>query len=170
MLEYQLVTQNTSLNVLQNGIIEHWRAEHSLSYSDVTIYVFDTCIEFYGLSTWGGCWFVFLFKDVNLQILKCVITTDCCREWEGWARKPVNHTSLVAVVSPTDRPKSVRNRCVIELFCGVVCVVILPFWHFCWCRGVGLSQISSSFYWNPLWRIMSCSKVFCSKVKFTIVY
>ena len=52
-----------------------------------------------------------------------------------WARKPVNHTSWVAVVTPTDRPKSVRNRCVIELFCGVVCVVTLPFWHFCWCRG-----------------------------------
>ena len=49
--------------------------------------------------------------------------------------KPVNHTSWVAVVTPTDRPKSVRNRCVIELFCGVVCVVTLPFWHFCWCRG-----------------------------------
>ena len=28
----------------------------------------------------------------------------------------VNHTSCVAVVTPTDRPKSVRNRCVIELF------------------------------------------------------
>ena len=41
----------------------------------------------------------------------------------------------VAVVTPTDRPKSVRNRCLIELFCGVVCVVTLPFWHFCWCRG-----------------------------------
>ena len=39
----------------------------------------------------------------------------------------VNHTSCVAVVTPTDRPKSVRNRCVIELFCGVVCVVTLPF-------------------------------------------
>ena len=39
----------------------------------------------------------------------------------------VNHTSLVAVVTPTDRPKSVRNCCVIELFCGVVCVVTLPF-------------------------------------------
>ena len=52
-----------------------------------------------------------------------------------WARKPVNHTSWVAVVTPTDRPKSVRNRCLIELFCGVVCVVTLPFWHFfCWCR------------------------------------
>ena len=35
----------------------------------------------------------------------------------------VNHTSCVAVVTPTDRPKSVRNRCVIELFCGVVFVV-----------------------------------------------
>ena len=47
----------------------------------------------------------------------------------------VNHTSWVAVVTPTDRHKSVRNRCVIELFCGVVCVVTLPFWHFCWCMG-----------------------------------
>ena len=28
----------------------------------------------------------------------------------------VNHTSWVAVVTPTDRPKSVRDRCVIELF------------------------------------------------------
>ena len=52
-----------------------------------------------------------------------------------WARKPVNHTSWVALVTPTDRPKSVCNRCLIELFCGVVCVVTLPFWHFCWCRG-----------------------------------
>ena len=39
----------------------------------------------------------------------------------------VNHTSWVAVVTPTDRPKSARNRCGIELFCGVVCVVTLPF-------------------------------------------
>ena len=46
-----------------------------------------------------------------------------------------NHTSWVAVVTPTDRPKSVRTRSVIELFCGVVCVVTLPFWHFCWYRG-----------------------------------
>ena len=29
----------------------------------------------------------------------------------------------------------VLNGCVIELFCGVVCVVTLPFWHFFWCRG-----------------------------------
>ena len=40
----------------------------------------------------------------------------------------------MAVVTPTDRPKSAHNRCVIDV-CGVVCVVTLPFWHFCWCRG-----------------------------------
>ena len=51
-----------------------------------------------------------------------------------WARKLVHHTSWLAVVTPTDRPKSVRNRCLIELFCGVGCVVALPFWHLCWCR------------------------------------
>ena len=61
------------------------------------------------------------------------------------ACKPVNHTSWVTVVTPTDRPKSVRNRCLIELFCGVVCVVALPF---CVSVGVGafvigLGQISS---------------------------
>ena len=39
----------------------------------------------------------------------------------------VNHTSGAAVVTPTDRPKSVRNRSIIELFCGVVCVFNLPF-------------------------------------------
>ena len=52
-----------------------------------------------------------------------------------WARKPVNHTSWVAVVTPTDRPNSVLNRCLIGLLCGVVCVVTLPFGHFCWYRG-----------------------------------
>ena len=59
----------------------------------------------------------------------------CCGEWEDGPVNHVNHTSWVAVVTPTDRPKSVRNCCLIELFCGVVCVVTLPFWHFCWCRG-----------------------------------
>ena len=39
----------------------------------------------------------------------------------------VNYTSWVAIVTPTDPPKSVCNRSVIELFCGVMCVVIFPF-------------------------------------------
>ena len=75
-----------------------------------------------------------------------------------FSRKPVNHTSWVAVVTPTDRPKSVRNRCLIELFCGVVCVVTLPLFDISVGVGafvIGLSQISSFFsFKEPLaeWR------------------
>ena len=66
----------------------------------------------------------------------CVLLiTRLLRGVGRWARKPVNHTSWVAVVTPTHRPKSVRNCCLIELFCGVVCVATLPLWHFCWYRG-----------------------------------
>ena len=62
-----------------------------------------------------------------------------------WARKAVNHTSWVALVTLTDRPKSVRNRCLIELFCGVVCVVTCPFDLFVGVGAfvIGLGQISS---------------------------
>ena len=42
-----------------------------------------------------------------------------------WARKPVNHTGWVFVVTPTDRSKLVRNQCVIGLLCSVICVVLL---------------------------------------------
>ena len=38
------------------------------------------------------------------------------------------------LVTPTDRPKSVRNRCVIEVF-GGVCVLSFGFRIFCWYRG-----------------------------------
>ena len=66
----------------------------------------------------------------------CVLLiTRLLRGVGRWARKPVNHTSWVVVVTPTDRPKSVRNCCLIELFCGFVCVVTLSLWHFCWYRG-----------------------------------
>ena len=57
----------------------------------------------------------------------------------------INHTSWVAVVTPTDRPKSVRNRCVIELFVALFVLSLCPFdisvgvWAFV----IGLSQISS---------------------------
>ena len=55
-----------------------------------------------------------------------LLITRLLRGVGRWARKPVNNTSLVAVVTPTDRPKSVRNCSLIELFCGVVCVATLP--------------------------------------------
>ena len=118
---------------------------HSLPYSDVTIYIFAILYLSSTLYVYRFLWplrlgwllVCCLYKEVYLQIFKRVSfwLHGCCGEWEGWARKPVNHTSWVAVVTPTDRPKSVCNRCVIELFCDVVYVVILPFWQFCWCRG-----------------------------------
>ena len=40
----------------------------------------------------------------------------------------------MAVVTPTDRPKSVHNRCVIEGFGGVF-VLSIGFRIFCWYKG-----------------------------------
>ena len=71
-----------------------------------------------------------------IQACSCPRLHNCCGEWEGW--DPVNwfnHTSWVAIVTPADRPKSVRNRCVIEVFGGVLCVVTLLFGFFCRCKG-----------------------------------
>ena len=47
-----------------------------------------------------------------------------------------NHTSGVTAVTPTDRPKSVRNHCVIDVFGDVYCVVTLFFWIFLWVNGI----------------------------------
>ena len=40
----------------------------------------------------------------------------------------------MAAVTPTNRPKSTSNRCVIEVFCGVF-VLSIGCWIFCWYRG-----------------------------------
>ena len=95
-----------------------------------------------------------LYKDVYLQIFKYVSfgLHGCCGEWEGGPVNQVNHTSWVAIVTPTDRPKSVRNRCVIELFCGIVYVVTVPFCHFCWCRGF-CHRTESDLFLFLLWSI-----------------
>ena len=77
----------------------------------------------------GGCWFGDYIRRFIYNILNvCPFDyKSSYGKFENLARKPVNHTSWVALVTPTGRPKSVSNRCVIELFCGVVCVVTLPF-------------------------------------------
>ena len=88
-----------------------------------------------------------LYKDVYLQIFKCVSfwLHGCCGEWEGGPVNQVNHTSWVAVATPTDRPKSVRNCCLIELFVALFVLSLCPFdisvgvGTFV----IGLSQISS---------------------------
>ena len=66
-------------------------------------------------------------------------------EWKGIDL--VNHTIWVTVVTPTDRTKSVRNRCVIELFGDVFVLSCCPFDISVGIRAyfIGLSQISSFF-------------------------
>ena len=57
----------------------------------------------------------------------------------------VNHTSWVAVVTPTDRPKSVRNRCLTDLFVALFVLSLCPFDISVGVGAfvIGLSQISS---------------------------
>ena len=67
-----------------------------------------------------------------------------------WPFNHVNYTSRVAVDTPTDRPKSVRNPCVIELFVALFVLSLCPFdisvgvWAFV----IGLSQISFFFSYS----------------------
>ena len=72
----------------------------------------------------------------TIEIVSIVYCSNEIKLLKSWALvNGFNHTSGVAVVTPTDRPKSVRNRFVIEVFGGVFCVVKLLFGFFCGCRG-----------------------------------
>ena len=90
-----------------------------LIYYYNTIYV---CVpHFYDISALVGCW-------SSVYIRKII--------YKGSAVvNRFNHTSGVTTVTPTDRPKSVHNRCVIKIFGGVFYVVTLLFGFLCGCRG-----------------------------------
>ena len=101
-----------------------------------------TCIDFYDISAWGGCWFVVYIRRFTYKFLN-VCPFDYTAVAGSGNVGPVNqvyHTSWVAIVTPTDHPKSVRNRSVIELFCGPfdISVGVGVF-------VIGLSQIFSLF-------------------------
>ena len=65
------------------------------------------------------------------EFIRCVdISTFICGLWPF----QFNHTSWMTVVTPTDRPKSVLSRCVIEAFGGVFVLSIVSR-IFCWYRG-----------------------------------
>ena len=83
--------------------------------------------DFYDLSAWGGCWFfVYIRRFIYTFLNVCPFDyTAVAGNWKVGPVNQVNHTSRVAVVTPTDRPKSVRNRFVIELFVAFFCVVTL---------------------------------------------
>ena len=96
------------------------QAEHSLPYSDITIYILlyhiyhlcFTCIDFYDLSAWGGRLFVVYIRRFIYNFLNvCPFDyTAVAVSGKVGPVNQVNHASWVAVVTPTDRPKLVRNR------------------------------------------------------------
>ena len=76
-----------------------------------------------------------------------------CGQLEGRALvNRFNHTSWVAVLTPPDRPKWVRNRYVIEVLMAFLCshVAFLEFSVDAGVFGKGLSQISSFFSYTLL--------------------
>ena len=78
-----------------------------------------------------------LYKEVYLQIFKRVSfwLHGCCGEWEGWAHKPGQQHQLGGRCY-SNWPCLVGQQPLYNrTFCGVVCVVTLPLWHFCWCMG-----------------------------------
>ena len=104
------------------------RAEHSLTYSDVIIYIFDIfiylcwmCIGFYDLSAWCGCCFVvFIMSFIQKYLNACPF--DNTAVFGGGKVGPVNRLTKPVgclYVTPTERTNSVRNR----------------IWHICWYKG-----------------------------------
>ena len=92
-------------------------------------HVHFTCIDFYDLSAWGGCLFVvyirrFIYKFLNVCHFDY---TAVAGSGKGWPVNKVYHTSWVAVGTKTDRPKSVRNSCVIEFFVELIVLSLCPF-------------------------------------------
>ena len=98
-----------------------------------------------------GPWSLYKCDENYLQILKRLSfwLQSCCGWWEDCdPLNRFNHSSWVAVVTPTDRPNSVFNRCVIEGFGGVfVLFCHIAFWTLSVVRAfvIGLLQISSFF-------------------------
>ena len=66
----------------------------------------------------------------------------------------------MAIVTPADRPKSVRNRCVIEVFGGVLCVVTLLFGFFCRCKGFCHRAESDLFLFSVINAMMEIRRIY----------
>ena len=74
----------------------------------------------------------FYVTYLNCSTFLNVCPFDCIAITRSGINGPVekvNHTSSVPVVTPTDRPKSVHNRCVFEHF-GKIIVLSLNYFNF----------------------------------------
>ena len=95
-------------------------AEHSLlmwmlqNIFDISCFILlGVCVlYFYDLSAWDGCWSLVSIWSIIYKFLNVCPISIARLLWEVGrlgARKSVNHTSWVADVTPTDRPKSARR-------------------------------------------------------------
>ena len=81
----------------------------------------------------------------------------------------------MAIVIQTDRPKSVRNRCVIEVFGGVFCVVTLLFdfsvdvGAFVIVRSLPFSLMQEQFRLNVV-SLNIMFKIFQNYLRFTLIW
>ena len=108
------------------------------------------CNNSYGLSALVGCWYSIFIRRIVYKFLNaCPFDyTAFAVSWKveillSGLTTPVGWLSL----PPTDRPKSIRKRCVIEVV-GAVCLLSCCFLCFYVCVRdfvTGLGQISSFF-------------------------
>ena len=97
------------------------------------------------LNKWNVPTWNMMILLINVVLYICLHTaTDAKKQKQKYkgmfeTQKSGNKTSsreiLLKIVTPTDRPKSVRNRCVIKVFGGVFYVVTSLFGFFCECKG-----------------------------------
>ena len=97
-------------------------------------YYICLCTTFLWLLRFDWLLVLSLNKEDYLQIFRCVSfwLHGCCGSWEGWTLvNRFNNIIWVTVITPTDRPKSVRNRCVMEVMMAFLCCHV-AFWIFLW--------------------------------------
>ena len=78
-----------------------------------------TCIDFYYLSAWGGCWFVVYIRRFiyNFSNVCPFDYTAVAASGKVGPVNQVNHTSWVAIVTPSDR--IILVSLVLKLWCEI---------------------------------------------------
>ena len=109
--------------ILLNLVLSNQSTLHPKQAELIYIYTLPLGLPFRG--SWG-----FVVLPCNMIIAKILKNIQCYSNTFKYIyiyRVLSNEHFCFQTVTPTDHPKSVRNRCVIELFCGVFYVVTLPF-------------------------------------------
>ena len=91
------------------------------------------CYDFYGLSALFGCWSsVFIRRIIYKCLHVCPFDNKAFAvSWKvGIPETDLTTPVWVAVVTPPDRPKSVCNRCLIEVLVAFLCCHV-AFGFFC---------------------------------------